>query len=571
MNVSLWGCEAFGLPCDGAGGIVMLPRLGLAAENRTPMPAAVVLFLHGFQLMGVDAMASLSKELGRDSWKLRWYDSDNKRKAIRLGSMPKKSAESFRIKFEQLLEVRRAGDSLPAALSQWLDSIDAELRERIVNTGLLESKRRLTLGRFCDEFIESRSNVADATTVRDKQVCDRLIERFGRDRLLDSITVRDAEDWRRWLATDGNKRDTDRATLGDNTVRRRIGVARQIFATAIRWKLLSENPFAGMATTVRENLERRAFVSWSDILRVIEVAGGSQWKALIAFVRLTGCRVPSELTELRWSDIDFIAKRVVIRSPKTKHHGGDHAMRSVPLFPELMPYLREWADEVGPGIEVALSSPVFPMASDPRVNLRTQLARLIVKAGLVPWEKMFVNLRSSRETELLAVYPAADVCRWFGHSPAVAARFYAQARPEVADRASIETTVKGALLGSEMGPIGSETGSKTGPIADRQKPATNHLGEKKTQRNIGSKMVSESSKGALDGPPEWAILDSNDNENPREIGGRVENGVQNGACYDPRVDELLSIYSALDAAQREALLNVARGIAAQSKGPSHRG
>ncbi len=141
------------------------------------------------------------------------------------------------------------------------------------------------------------------------------------------------------------------------------------------------------------------------------------------------------------ADLDFAELSIVIRSPKTAHHGGDHALRSVPMFPELVGYLEAWSDVVGPGVSSPLSTPVFPIATDPKVNLRTQFARLIVNAKLTPWEKLFVNLRSSRETELLAVYPAADVCRWMGHSPSVAARFYAQARPEVAERATRENTV----------------------------------------------------------------------------------------------------------------------------------
>lgn len=288
------------------------------------------------------------------------------------------------------------------------------------------------------------------------------MERFGADRQLESITVRDAEEWRQWLATEGNKRDKKRDRLSDNTVRRRTGVARQIFATAIRWRFITENPFAGLATTVRENLERRAFVPWADVVSIIKVAPGAEWKALIAFVRLTGCRVPSELQGLTWADVDMAGRNIVIRSPKTAHHGGDYVMRSVPMFPELVSYLEAWADVVGPGIEVPLSSPVFPMACDPKVNLRTQFARLIVKAKLSPWEKLFVNLRSSRETELLAAYPAADMCRWMGHSPAVAARFYAQARPEVADKASREHTV-GDQVGTKAGTVGGENGARQCP------------------------------------------------------------------------------------------------------------
>ena len=385
-------------------------------------------------------MASLSRESGRRSWKLSWREHGRQR-AIRLGAMPKRSAESFRLRFEDLLGVRRSGGTLSPALSDWIDSLGDDLRQRLANAGLVERRDRHTLGGLCDAFLESRSSVAPATRVRDRQVVDRLIERFGRDRFLDVITVRDAESWCQWIASMGNKRDSERGALADNTLRRRTGVARQVFATAVRWGMLQKNPFDGLATNVRENLERRMFITWSDMLRVIEVASDAQWHALLAFARLVGPRVPSELAGLRWSDVDLVDRRVVIRSPKTKHNGGDHLMRSVPLFPEVVPYMERWAELVGPGVNVPPCDPVFPMVVDPSINLRTQLRRLIVRSGLEPWPKLFVNLRSSRETELLSVYPAADVCRWMGHSPAVAAKFYAQARPEVAERAARELTV----------------------------------------------------------------------------------------------------------------------------------
>jgi hypothetical protein len=204
---------------------------------------------------------------------------------------------------------------------------------------------------------------------------------------------------------------------------------------------------------------------------------------------LVGCRVPSELAGLTWADVDLVALRIVIRSPKTKHHGGEHALRSVPLFPELLPYLQKLSDSVGPGVNVPLSSPVFPMASNPKVNLRTGFTRLIVKAGLTPWEKLFVNLRSSRETELLAIYPAADVCRWFGHSANVAAKFYAQARPEIAEQASRQSTLPGDVVGD----IASETGSKMGSIGANHEPRNNHRESKNTHENQGDSMVGDGS------------------------------------------------------------------------------
>ncbi len=50
-------------------------------------------------------------------------------------------------------------------------------------------------------------------------------------------------------------------------------------------------------------------------------------------------------------------------------------------------------------------------------NLRTQLERIIRKAGLKPWPKLFHNLRATRQTELEETFPTHVVCEWLGNSP----------------------------------------------------------------------------------------------------------------------------------------------------------
>ena len=130
-------------------------------------------------------------------------------------------------------------------------------------------------------------------------------------------------------------------------------------------------------------------------------------------------------------------------------------------------------------------------------------------AGLTPWQKLFVNLRSSRETELLAVFPVADVCRWFGHSPAVAARFYAQARTEVADRASQERTLNDTLVGTTVGTIQYPVGTKMGTIGAHHETGKKRQECIETQQKEGVLRVSDGVGRAADSIIEWTILDSN--------------------------------------------------------------
>jgi hypothetical protein len=69
-----------------------------------------------------------------------------------------------------------------------------------------------------------------------------------------------------------------------------------------------------------------------------------------------------------------------------------------PHFPELRPYLED-VRELAPDDAVH----VITRYRDPVQNLRTQLLRIVKRARVQPWPRLFQNLRSSRETELAEV------------------------------------------------------------------------------------------------------------------------------------------------------------------------
>ena len=97
----------------------------------------------------------------------------------------------------------------------------------------------------------------------------------------------------------------------------------------------------------------------------------------------------------------------------------------VPIFPELLPYLREVFEKAEPGSEYAITR--YRLHD---VNLRTQLQRIIAKAGLKAWPKLFQNLRSTRETELAERWQEHVVCAWIGNSRVVARKHYLQVKEE---------------------------------------------------------------------------------------------------------------------------------------------
>ena len=93
-------------------------------------------------------------------------------------------------------------------------------------------------------------------------------------------------------------------------------------------------------------------------------------------------------------------------------------------------------------------------------NVLTTLEKIVTKAGLVPWPKLMQNRRATRETELLAHYPAKDVCSWLGNSPDVANKHYAmtmQASFNRAVQAGAKITGVTAALGPKTPQIPPQT------------------------------------------------------------------------------------------------------------------
>jgi hypothetical protein len=146
--------------------------------------------------------------------------------------------------------------------------------------------------------------------------------------------------------------------------------------------------------------------------------------------RFSGLRCTSEHLSLKWSDVDWANNRITVHSPKTEHHEGGES-RIIPLFPELLPHLRAAFEQAEPGTEYVISS-----YRSRKKNFRTRFQRIIRRAGLKPWPKLFQNLRAARETKLAEEWPLHVVCAWIGNSEAVAKRHYLQMRDDYFEQAS---------------------------------------------------------------------------------------------------------------------------------------
>ena len=196
-----------------------------------------------------------------------------------------------------------------------------------------------------------------------------------------------------------------------------------------------------------------------------------QWRLIFALSRYGGLRCPSEHLALTWADIDWEHSRMTVHATKTEHCEGD-GMRICPIFPELLPYLRDAFEEAEEGEKF-----VITRYRQTNVNLRTQLLRIIRKAGLKPWPKLFQNLRATRQTELCQKFPEHVVCDWIGNSPSVAREHYLRTTDEHfqqatrPDEVTSEAAQNPAQQMSELSHKASHTVSESAFCDIKQGPA----------------------------------------------------------------------------------------------------
>ncbi len=159
------------------------------------------------------------------------------------------------------------------------------------------------------------------------------------------------------------------------------------------------DPFAGLPSSVKSNKERQAYVDLDSFAKVLAKAPNARWRALLVLARIGAFRIPSEAQGLKWDHIAWEAKRIsIVGSSKTEHHA-KRQIRIVPLLPAIEKELLALFAEAPDGAEY-----VFPDI-DGTSNLRTTLEKIITRAGVKQWPKLWQNLRASGCTDFARSLP----------------------------------------------------------------------------------------------------------------------------------------------------------------------
>ena len=118
----------------------------------------------------------------------------------------------------------------------------------------------------------------------------------------------------------------------------------------------------------------------------------------------------------------------------------------IPLFPELRHYLQEHFDQPGGGAEFVIDK--LRVSSS---YFSKRIKQFIRSAGLEPWPKLFQNMRSTRQTELAAEFPAHVACEWIGNSEKIAQQHYLQTTDEHFEKAAGSSAAYALQQATETG------------------------------------------------------------------------------------------------------------------------
>ena len=389
-------------------------------------------------------MASISKD-SNGTKRVEFTDANRKRRSIRLGKTDMKIVGTIKTYVEKLVAAQVMNVAPDAETARWVANLSDDFHAKLARTGLIAERRKVgTLGEVIPEVIKEKSIDAKPATIEIwEQAEESLYRYFGKDRRIDTITEVEAKEFSIWLTKQGSLKES--GPLKQTTVYKRMQHAIAFFHVLVRKGVVPSNPFTGLAKRGDIDETRNKYIDEETILKVMEYAPDAEWRLIIALWRFAGLRAVSEVLSLKWEDVLWDQKLILVRSPKTEHHEGK-GMRKIPFFPHIEECLMEAAEQADEGAVYVVEkhAPLYLRGKKERPyvarkgNIGTTFKKIILRAGFIPWKKLIHNLRASFETDLLngkyGKFGLQTIATWLGHSVAVMLEHYGRIQKEDYDK-----------------------------------------------------------------------------------------------------------------------------------------
>lgn len=128
-----------------------------------------------------------------------------------------------------------------------------------------------------------------------------------------------------------------------------------------------------------------------------------------------------EVPPIPYADQRFFAKVQAIQHSFSERETmlGVYPFDDTPLFPRLRRYLEDQQTLAKQGEEYVITG-----NRTANSNLRTQFQRILKRAMIKPWPRLFHNMRASFQTDVCEQFPVHVSAEWCGNSLAIAEKHY---------------------------------------------------------------------------------------------------------------------------------------------------
>jgi integrase len=191
-----------------------------------------------------------------------------------------------------------------------------------------------TFHEFASEWLEARRHEFAPRTAEDYELAlsHHLLPFFAKHRL-SQITAQEVDRYKALKIREREQALVDRP-LSNRTINKTLTRLGQILDVALRYELIEHNPVKTKVSKLREAEPRRARLTGEQVQVLLRAAGRN--RALLATAIMAGGLRVSELTHLRWRDLDLREGLLTVATSKTAA-----GVRRVSLEPELVQLLRQ--------------------------------------------------------------------------------------------------------------------------------------------------------------------------------------------------------------------------------------
>jgi len=344
-------------------------------------------------------------------YNIQWCEN-RRRYTIYLSSRTyrQKTVERFKEMVETLVYYRKNGTHVPdKAVANWLSAAPTELQEKLAKVGLINVTKSRTCLELWDAFMKHKTNVKPRTITLYRQRQMTFFETFSPSEPIEKMTTERLLEWKTTLLT----------KYAPTSVAGFVRVAKMVFDWAVDQDWLTKSPLKKIPTGSFVNRDNDRIISMEEYAKLLGACPNQEWRTIIALARIGGLRCASELMQLRWTDVDWLKNRFVVRSPKTEHHEGKDK-RVVPLFPELRAELERHFSLV----ETKGNEFVIEHYQKTCWNLNPPFQTIARRAGLGKVVRPFDNMRMTRSNEVERKFGPKKESLWIGHSEKVMVKHY---------------------------------------------------------------------------------------------------------------------------------------------------